>query len=158
MSKISMLTDGMAKVTRIWEPEPQSEICRALGKKYMTYMANDVFVIEALEGPHQIQMRVTLQKNDLSWAYPVEVICPKEFQMTSVQAAELILDYVDCSWGEYFSNDRDVYLSIDWQGHKFENLEFFVRGRVRNLAAENMANALLAQHGMDSYALDNDDI
>jgi hypothetical protein len=153
-----MVSPNSVKVTDIWSAAEQSDICRALGKKYMTYMANDVFAIEAIENQHQIQMRITLQRSDLSWAYPVEVVCPKEFQITSVQAAELILDYVDCYWGEYFSNDRDVYLSIDWQSHKFEELEFFIRGSVRNLAAEKMASELLSQHGMGSYDLDDENV
>ena len=50
---------------------------------------------------------------------------------------------MDIYFDEYFKGEEDVYIPIDWTEYTFENLSFKMRGQVRNLKMESLADEIL---------------
>jgi hypothetical protein len=147
-----------SKAVGFLEPEVLNSICALMIKKHIPFLKNETFEMDVLKSEDWIQIRQTLKSLDGSQAYPVEVLVPfeevKGLKSEEVRAAELVdlaVDYLDSYWNEYFSDDRDTFLSLDWSTHEIDGLTLFMRGSKHNVALEKMADDFLAQHGMGAY-------
>lgn len=53
-------------------------------------------------------------------------------------------DLLDVALAEYFESGRTWRPGLDWSAQKYDDVEVWLRGEVRNLALERQADALLA--------------
>ncbi|MCP4502841.1 MAG: hypothetical protein GY822_23120 [Deltaproteobacteria bacterium] len=56
-----------------------------------------------------------------------------------------VVDFLDGVLDEYFDEDREAYLPLDFTAHPYENGFVFARQEKRNFAAEEAGDALLAK-------------
>ena len=153
MNKLKFET---ANVLPAWEDAQTESLTSKLNQKYQSYLTAEWFSLESSFNSTQIQLKTTLNKRDGSWSYPVELVHVREQgdELTVPEIAGLLLDFADVYWNEYLTNERDVYVNLDWTSHKYEEHELFIRGFVRNLGLENQADALLKEHGFGAYDID----
>ena len=153
MQKLSYLSSE--KLNLIWSEEENQKIKKLLDKKHLVYLESEEFIIESGATKDQVQLKVTLTKSDKSYYYPIECVFVKEsssdFKETEV--AFKMLDYLDLYWTNYFSEERNVFVPLDWSKHEFEGIHFYIRGFVRNLQLENYANDFLSKHGHGDYEI-----
>jgi hypothetical protein len=98
-----------------------------------------------VEAPFVV-VTLTLANADESLYYPMEARVLIETPGCDDEAAcaLLCLDFLDFYVGEYLRGDRDVFLTLDWSGVRFGELEVQARGQVVNLKLERMADEFLA--------------
>lgn len=98
-----------------------------------------------IEAPFVV-VTLTLANTDESFYYPMEarLLIETDGLDSEAEVAMVCLDFLDYYVGEYLKNDRDVYLTLDWSGVQFGDLEVQARGQVLNLKLERLADELLA--------------
>ena len=151
MQKLSYLPNE--KIKSIWTDEELFNIKKLLNKKHLVYLENEIFEIECGASQEQIQIRVSLIKNDNTTYYPIECVFMKETSEAFKESdiAVTMLDYLDIYWANYFSEERNVFIPLDWSKHEFEGIAFYIRGFVRNLQLEAHADDFLLKHGHGEY-------
>jgi hypothetical protein len=151
MQKLSYIKNN--KLTATWPEDELFKVTKLLNKKHMIYLENEHFEIESSFDQNQVQLCISLTKKDMSKSYPIECVFIKEtnqsYQNSSI--ALTMLDYLDIYWTNYFSEERTVFVPLDWSKHEFEGLNFYIRGFIRNLDLETNANEFLSKHGYGGY-------
>ncbi len=153
MQKLSFLP--FEQLTPIWEIQDFNKILDLLNIKHSTYLNDEKFEMIAAFNKEQIQIKMSLKKNDESIVYPVEAVCIYEnYAHISKQGiAQIILDYLDHYWSEYFREERDLFLPLDWSPYECEQVLFYMRGFIRDLNSEMKADFLLKEHGYGNYEI-----
>lgn len=150
MQKLSFL--DFEKLNPIWTDQEILKLCTIMNRKHDISLNEEHFEINAGYNDTQVQIYTCLKKNDSSLEYPVECIFVNENKEKSFkEISGILLDYIDTYWTNYFQEDRDIYISIDWNLHSCEGKEFYLRGFVRQKHLELEANQLLAQFGHGDY-------
>ncbi|MES2614870.1 MAG: hypothetical protein V4591_05595 [Bdellovibrionota bacterium] len=149
MQKLAFLSYEL--LTPVWGEAESTKIVNLLNTKYFVYFNKESFEIEAGFNKVQVQIKISLKKNDNSFLYPVELLCMYEdySHLKPEEVAQIMLDYIDTYWFEYFSDDRNVFVPLDWSQHQCENICFFLRGFIRHVSLEMQADSLLREHGYD---------
>lgn len=152
MHKLSYL--DKEKTSPIWGEDEIINIQSLLNKKHSLYLENEEFKVEAEKSKEQIQIRISLSKKDNSFSYPIEGVYIKETKDQKEEDIALnLIDYLDFYWASYFSEERNVFIPIDWSKHEFEGISFYLRGFIRNIALENAADDFLAKYGHGDYEI-----
>ena len=151
MQKLSYMP--VEKITSVWTEEEIWNIQKLLNKKHMVYLENEAFEIEAGSSQTQIQIRVSLIRNDKSKYYPIECVFVRESseKLKESDIAITMLDYLDIYWSSYFQEERNIFIPLDWSKHEFEGVSFYMRGFVRNLQLETDADNFLSKYGHGEY-------
>jgi len=154
MEKIFYLSSE--KMNSVWATQELSKINALMNKKHALSLNDECFSIQAECNEAQIQLCVSLNKDDKSTIYPIECVFMKEEgeKVVDAEITVLMLDYLDVYWTEYFSSDRNVFCTLDWSAHLCEEHRFYVRGFVRHKALEDEANALLEEMGHGQYHIE----
>ena len=153
MQKLSYLSSE--KLNSFWTDEEIVNIKKLLNKKHLVYLENEEFIIESGSTKEQIQIKVSLIKSDKSNCYPIECVFVKETdnEFKETEIAFKMLDYLDIYWANYFSEERNIFIPLDWSAHEFEGVQFYMRGFVRNLQLENDADEFLTKYGYGEYEI-----
>jgi len=157
MEKLVYQIDESTK--KVWEDTHTEKISALMNTKYRTLLEDEQFQIESGYNESQVQIKVTLERNDKSVFYPIELIfVPEEREEITSQSADevasLMLDYIDVYWQEYLNDGRDVFVPLAWSKHTCEGVEFFVRGFVRNRSLEEQADELFKKHGHGDHEIE----
>lgn len=130
------------------------EIMKLLNSKYAHILNDRFFRVVADYDENVLFLACILENGSRTFHYPVEArISYKDQNMSAEEAISLIIDYVDAYFEEYFQNDENTYISIDWLTHTFEDVEFDMRGQVKNLYMEELAEKLLSGEKIDEKEL-----
>jgi len=154
MQKITFI--NFNEMTTIFSQEESGKICEHLNAKFGSFLNGESFKLESGHKGDQHQIRLTLANQDQSFFYPIEAIYVRDDENKSLPADDiglLIIEYLILYFEEFLSEERNVYLPIDWSVHHSDEITFFVRGFIRNLKTEKMADALLAQHGHGEHTI-----
>ena len=121
------------------------DLTRILNLKYASHLKDRSFQVGYCENKEEILSSITLFNQDKSFFYQVEAkVSHKESKdISSKEALFILLDYIDVYFEEYFKEEEDVFIPIDWYDVQFENLSFQMRGQVRNLHSEFLADEIL---------------
>lgn len=150
MQKLSFL--DFNQLVPIWSFQEISNLCSMMNKKHSVFLNEERFEILAGENKSQIQIQINLKKNDGTCEYPIECVFINENKEENAQKiASLMLDYIDIYWTNYFQEDRDVFIPIDWNPHEYEGISFHIRGSIRKKDLEIQADQFLAQYGHGNY-------
>lgn len=127
------------------------DLTKIINLKYASYLRDRYFTIDYCENPSEILSSLTLLNGDKTFFYQVETkVSKKEISSISSREALLVmLDYIDIYFSEYFKEEEDVFIPIDWYGVEFENLSFQMRGQVKNLHCEFLADELLKKGSLE---------
>lgn len=134
-----MLSNKIAVLTE----EERFNLSKILNTKYASYLEGRFFEIIAESASDYVNATVTLRNSTDRFHYPVEGrMVYREQNLSPKDAALFLIDYIDFYFDEFFK-EADVYLTIDWSKHKFENKEFFMKGQILNLEGERLADEFL---------------
>jgi hypothetical protein len=136
-------------------PEDKNQLQEILNRKYSVFLNEESFCIEIGVRGTEVCVVTVLEKKDGSWAYPVEcaTLNTQETKQTPLQLSMILLDYLDAYWEEFLTEDRDVFVPIDWFERESEGISLYIRGFVRNLTLESQAESLLAEFGRGDNGL-----
>jgi hypothetical protein len=117
----------------------------SLNQKYGRRLKNEAFSITAVEQDSSVVVTLYLATLDRSFEYRMEAAVSVDDKLVHTRelALDLSLDFLDWYLGEYFKNERDLLLPLDWQAHKFGDFEVMARGDLRNPELDDMADAWL---------------
>ncbi len=153
MEKLSFHT--FKNLNPVWDKDELIQLTEILNTKHSIYLSQEIFEVEAGFNKIQIQLQVSLKKEDGSSVYPIEIVCPCDdnYELKIKETSYTIIDYMDLYWSEYFIEERNLFLPIDWQKHECEGVSFFLRGFVRRLSLEEEADSLLKKHGHGEHEI-----
>lgn len=115
---------------------------------------NEFFSINSGLGKGHLEIEIVLKSKDDSFYYPIQLIYFTDLSKEAlVGISTSLFDYCVAYWRDYFSDDRDVFLPIDWHPSSINGIEFLIRGAFRNLNAERLADELLEKHGHGEYEI-----
>lgn len=136
--------------SRLTVAEPASPVELAnienmLNLRFARWRKERRFHVEVNAKADVLEVTVLLANPDRSYYYPVEArILPRVQNVHPKQAMSFLVEYLEAYFEEYFAGDEDVYLPIDWTNYDYEGIEFQLRGQVKNLLLESLADKLLA--------------
>jgi len=92
-----------------------------------------------------------LRNSDSSFYYPFETSLSRADNpdITEIEAKNILLDFIEEYFEEYFSNNREVYIPIDWLAYKFRDIKVYARAQVINKRLEELGNNLLKNGAYD---------
>lgn len=117
-----------------------------LNNKYDNYLLGKLFSVDShfVEDEQGVYVTVTLTNGDQSFYYPVEARMDIDAEdMAKKEAAFFLVDYIDTYFEEYLLEEEDLFLTIDWSPQDYDAVKFQMRGQIRNLKLEKMADDLL---------------
>ncbi|MEI6093054.1 MAG: hypothetical protein WCQ47_05150 [bacterium] len=94
-------------------------------------------------------LTLILKNSDESFYYPFETsLSLKDNPDISAEEARLsLMDFIGTYFDDYFTENRDAFVLIDWTSYKVEDLNIYARGQVINKKLENMADDILKSAG-----------
>lgn len=124
--------------------EEKSKLVRILNTKYATYLNGRFFELGIQTNNDNVHVKLVLRNSQDQFHYPVEGrISSKEQNLSPKDAALLLVDYMDMYFEEFFKDDGEVLLTIDWSKHTFNEKEFQLKGQIFNLERERLADEWL---------------
>lgn len=144
----------MTDVTTWFDQIECEDLARLLDRKFAGLRAQRYFAVEFSKDAQGVYAKVTLRNESGSYFYPVEArIAFADTDLSDRAAAMFLLDYITEYFAEYFREDGDCYLPIDWTEYQWDGVGFQVKGQILNLELEKMADELLAGYGGGSDLL-----
>ncbi len=138
----------MSEVTKpVLNAEDISKLQNLMETKHKMFLNDRGFKIEARREDAAIYVTVTLSRADRTFYYPVESRMDfiKE-DMTQDEAALFLIDYIDLYFEDYFAEEENTFIPIDWANYFYDATDFQMKGQIRNLKLEEMADQILATH------------
>ncbi|MFT5432411.1 MAG: hypothetical protein ACI9OJ_003110 [Myxococcota bacterium] len=107
--------------------------------------------IDGEAGTDAWSLMVVFQNEDRSLYLPVEaaIVAVDNPEVKPQEARDLLADFIDYYFGEYFKGHREITLPLDWLPLTFGEFHLRVRGWEKNKALEDMADRLLAGEFVD---------
>jgi hypothetical protein len=152
MEKLTYLDPSL--LSAVWSTQEQIQIQNLMSQKYRPFLYEEEFVIEGYANNDRVQVKTVLQKYQGGRAYPLECVHIKNEESSDLEHQEIafiMLDYLDCYWSSYLTEERNVFVPIDWSVHECESISFYIRGFVRQPLLEEDADAFLRLHGHGEY-------
>jgi hypothetical protein len=153
MEKILFFKKG--SMTTFWSKEDEKALAEAFNYRFSKYLKEELFFIESALCQENLQVRVTLKSKENDKSYPVEAVSllgddpKKNLTKTSKYTMELVGDYFE----EYFSSKREIFLPLDWSSHDYKGVTILLRGFLRDLKLENLADKFFEEHGHGEYEI-----
>ena len=130
-----------------------ADLARLLDRKFAGLRGARYFGVEFSKDGQGVYAKVTLRNDSSSYFYPVEArIAFADTDLGERAAGMFLLDYISEYFAEYFREDGDCYLPIDWTEYQWDGVAFQVKGQILNLELEKMADELLAGFDLDVEA------
>lgn len=131
---------------RALEPSDHSFLADLLNRKYENYLLGKLFAVDShfVANEQGVYVQVTLANADQSFYYPVEArVNIDAEELGKKDAAFFLVDYIDTYFEEYLMEEEDLFLPIDWSPQEYDAVSFQMRGQIRNLKLEKMADEWL---------------
>lgn len=128
------------------DPSDHSFLADLLNRKYENYLLGKLFTVTSHFIPSEqgVYVQVVLANSDQSFYYPVEArVAIDDEELTKKDAAFFLVDYIDTYFEEYLMEEEDLFLTIDWSPQEYDAVAFQMRGQIRNLKLEKMADEWL---------------
>jgi len=127
------------------EPDLKARILDTLRKRHAASLRNETIEVEARREGEDAVVRLVLASHDRTSVYQMEATVRREqyLAMTVAQSIDVALDFLDWYLGEYFREERDAFLPLDWKPFRFGDVEVTARGELRNEFLDDMADAWL---------------
>ena len=134
------------------EHQQIEDLARIMNLKYAPYRKDRYFSLRLVEGVW-VEIKVTLSSLDKTFVYPIEAkFESQDKDKTKAERQQhifAVLDYIDQYFEEYFKEDENVFIPIDWSLHSWEGHEFYLKGQVVNEKLETMAERWIHDHSQE---------
>lgn len=123
----------------------QVRIVTALAERHAIGLRGERLTVEAHRAGENITAALTLASLDRTFVYTMEAaIVHKNYPaMSAEDALDACLDFLDWYLGEYFREHRELLLPLDWQPHRFGDIELMAKAELRNALLDEAADAWL---------------
>lgn len=116
-----------------------------MNQKHAIHRADRSFELSASIESKSIVVKTLLFNQDHSYYYPVEASLSKTAMQGRVdRIATFLFDYLDSYFSEYFAEEENVFVPLDWTKYEHEGETLRVRGQVLNKKLEDEADAWLS--------------
>jgi hypothetical protein len=124
--------------------EECKSLATAMNKKYSPFTRDRFFEFQSKNEAGIVEVTATLRNQDGSFFYPVEGrVNSRDQNVKAGDPTGVLIDTIDQYYQEYLLNDGDVYLPIDWADYESDGIKMQLRGQIRNLVLEKMADDIL---------------
>ena len=135
---------------RFFTPEEIAQMEAVFNERFFDNLKKDENVF--FEGYYEdgvCYITLTLKNHDESFYYPIETsMLLKENPELDAEGARIaLLDFIGTYFEDYFEENREAYIPIDWAPYKIDGLTIYARGQVLNKKLENMADDILKSAG-----------
>lgn len=122
-----------------------SELSKILNLKHAASLEDRSFTLSCSKENDMIEVQVILKNSDESFYYPVTVCVNRQvYKQSDKDLALILLDYLDIYFDNFFREDENLFVPIDWVEHQFEGVTLRMKGQVLNRYQELKANELLS--------------
>lgn len=127
------------------EPAYRQKVLHTLTERHGSALRSEQFELDVVKEGDDAVVKLTLRSFDRTHVYAMEAAVRREqyHAMTVAAAIDVALDFLDWYLGEYFREDRDAFLPLDWKPYRFGDIEVMARGEVRNEFLDEAADAWL---------------
>lgn len=127
------------------DPAYRSKVLTLLRERHAGSLRNEHFELDARKEGDEAVVSLTLRNDDRTSVYKMEAAIEraKYPAMSEPQAIDICVDFLDWYVGEYFREDRDAFLPLDWKPHRYGDVEILARGDMRNEFLDEAADAWL---------------
>ncbi len=127
------------------DPTYRTKVLGLLNERHGSALRAERFELDAIREHDDVIVRLVLRSDDRTHVYTMEavVVRDKYPALSETQAVDLAIDFLDWYVGEYFREERDAFLPLDWKPHQFGDLEVMARGELRNEFLDDAADAWL---------------
>ena len=129
-------------------------LAETMSRKYASFLNGRYFEVSLKHDQTGNFATVLLRNDSGSFYYPVEGrISDYDHDLNRHDATLFLIDYIDSYFEEFFRENGEVYLPIDWAAFEWEGIPIQLRGQILNLEVENMADDWLKNGGKNSDAI-----
>ncbi len=123
----------------------RTKILAVLSERHGSWLRNERFTISARRAGETVVAEVELASLDRTFVYQLAAALPRDKYagLEEDEALDLCLDFVDWYLGEFFASQREVLLPLDYQPHRFGDVEVLAKGELRNEFLDDAADAWL---------------
>ena len=127
------------------EAADKSRIIDVLSARHGSGLRGERITVGAKRLGDNVAAEVTLASDDRTFVYTMECALVRETYpgMSTEDVVDTCFDFLDWYLGEFFQSHRELLLPIDWQPHRFGDLEVLARGELRNAFLDDAADAWL---------------
>jgi hypothetical protein len=131
----------------ILTPEECDALAKTMARKYTSFLNERYFEISVRNDNLGSYATVLLRNESGSFYYPVEArVNDIDHNLNRHDAALFLIDYIDSYFEEFFRENGEVFLPIDWAPFDWEGVPIQLKGQIFNLEVEKMADEWL-EHG-----------
>lgn len=137
--------DGQTMAKPLIDPQYRQRVLTLLRERHGSALRRERFELEVRREGDEAVVCLTLRRDDRTQVYTMEAAIEraKYRAMSQAQAIDICLDFLDWYLGEYFREERDLFLPLDWKPHRFGDVEVLARGELRNEFLDDAADAWL---------------
>ncbi len=128
-----------------FDVDQRNKVVSLLTEKHRISPNDESLSVTAAVAGDAVTATLVLKRHDQTFEYQMQagVQRSKYKGMSLDQALELCLDFLDWYLGEYTRSRRELLLPLDWQPHRFGDVEVVARGDARNRFLDEAADAWL---------------
>jgi hypothetical protein len=122
------------------------QIDDVLRVRWLDELGGDSIRSLAVEHPKRICLRVLIESSNGRHRWVIEAgLSRPERPKDEASVRTLVVNFLDAYLGDWFASERTERLTLDYATHEFEGREYFVRGRRRDLKADQLAAEFLGE-------------
>jgi len=127
------------------EQADKVRIIDVLRERHATGLRGEHITVDAARAGESVSASITLASADRTFVYEMEcaVVREKYTGMSVSDGVDVCLDFLDWYLGEFFDSHRELLLPLDWQPHRFGDVEVMAKGELRNAFLDDAADAWL---------------
>jgi hypothetical protein len=137
---------------RFFTPEEIAQMEAVFNEQFFVHLKKDENIsFEGFFADGACHVTCTLKNADETFFYPFEAaISSKEHVgLPASDARNLILDFIGAYFEEYFADNRETYVPVEWVVFRIEDTNIHARGQIMNKKLEKHAEDILKSAGFD---------
>jgi hypothetical protein len=129
----------------LFSEETTTRCVEALVARHGRHLQEERIAVNGRVEEGAVRVDLTLARMDQTANYRMETAfeLPENESLSASEAGALCLDFLDWYLDQFFGDNRQTLLPLDWQAHTFGEHRIFARGDVTNPVLDEAADAWL---------------
>ncbi|MCA9517557.1 MAG: hypothetical protein KC635_21605 [Myxococcales bacterium] len=125
-------------------PEAQAKMVATLLERHGASLQDEHLTVAAKRLADNPVAVVEIASRDRTFVYTMEAAMAREtYSMSMGDALDVCFDFLDWYLGEFGKSRRELLLPLDFQPHRFGDVEILAKGTLRNEFLDDAADAWL---------------